>query len=146
MKYTDKHHHRLTILIFRTALISSILLLCSCESFEVTGFEKELSSIQVEAEVRHRPIDINFNVKFTDLDVDARVWSNTILVDQTVWLTLDHHEREYTLLHELGHLLYDMEHGDNPIMNGSIMRATYQWNKDKWLDEYFNVHNQGSIQ
>ena len=95
------------------------------------------------SEAHHRPIEPTFNVRLTHIVVDARVWSNTILVDSASWYSMTYFEQEYTLLHEIGHLQFGYEHGDNHIMGGSILRATYEWNSDVWLREFFEVHNQG---
>ena len=137
----------------------------ACQNDDEEKIDAELAEfIEVfleEAEIREVIIDLEL------LDISAHVMniqernivgqcytysddSKEIVIDENYWKNLDYLDKEYVMLHELGHCVLDRDHVNSKDSNGnciSIMQSGTgacdkrytDTNRKELIDELFNI-------
>ena len=137
----------------------------ACQNDDDKKIDAELAEfIEVfleEAEIREVAIDLGMldisahimNIQERNIVGQCYTYSNDskeIIIDENYWRELDYLDKEYIMLHELGHCILDRDHINNKDASGnciSIMQSgsgtcdkqyTYT-NRKQLIDELFNI-------
>lgn len=137
----------------------------ACQNDDDVKIDSQLTEfIEVfldEAEIREVPIDLEI------LDISAHIMniqernvvgqcysysdnSREIIIDENYWKELDYLDKEYIMLHELGHCILDRDHTNSRDASGnciSIMQSGTgicdkhytDTNRKELIDELFNI-------
>lgn len=134
-------------------VISGILLNCSVTSFEIDeAFEDNIQAIEQIAKYNHNTTDFWFKIIFVpelkkDSGVPALTEDGEIKIDPDEWLTWNFEQRQFVLLHEIGHLVDGFKENEPGIrIMNTLYFDSYSINPDdrnSMNTEYFKRHNQG---
>lgn len=147
MREETKEIQILELILKFIVVIFVLIILFSCQltTFEIDPqFKDHLEVIEQTAASYNRPYTTWFNVIFVD-DLHnhkgkkkaALTEFGKIKIDPEDWKTWGYDIREYVLTHEIGHLVFGLEHGETLMMNGIDYARLYGSDKHTYLRSHY---------